>query len=202
MNRGEGDLWRGERIGILGGTFDPPHTGHVGMAAAARDVLGLDRVFFSPAPNPPHKIGDPVTALEDRRAMIEAAIAEEPAFSLADIEGLDRPSFTVDLLRAAVQRTSGEIYFILGADSLAEIGTWREPGEVLRLCTLVVFPRDATLALLPVAGAASVVVFESPRFDVSSTEIRDRLATGREAGGKVPRTVAAYIERRGLYRRH
>jgi nicotinate-nucleotide adenylyltransferase len=201
MTVDDGEDWRGARIGILGGTFDPPHAGHVRMAAAARDALGLDRVFFSPAPHPPHKQGEPLTGWEHRRGMTAAAIAGEPGLFLTGIERGEGPSYTVDLLRAASARTRADLYFILGADSLAGLASWREPREILRLCTLAVFPRDAEAVRLPVPGSASVVVFESPRVDVSSTGLRAALAAGAPSPAGMPPAVLAYIERHRLYGR-
>jgi len=194
--------WRGARIGILGGTFDPPHVAHVRMGVAARDALSLDRVFYSPAPHPPHKRGEPVLPWEHRRAMIAAAVADEPGLAVTDIESGHDPSYTVDLLRAAAARTSADLYLIVGADSLAAFGAWHEPLEILRLCTLVVFPRDDRAPRLALDGPASLVVFESPRLDVSSSAVRDALATGDAGGARlVPAPVAAYIARYQLYRR-
>jgi nicotinate-nucleotide adenylyltransferase len=202
MSRQSAEDWSGDRIGILGGTFDPPHTGHVRMAAAARDVLGLARVFFSPAPHPPHKDGAEVVVWEHRRAMTAAALGGEAGMAVTDIERSDTPSYTVDLLRAAAERTRAELYFIMGADSLARLASWREPAEVLRLCTLVVFPRGEHRMCLPVTGAAALVVFESPRVDVSSAEVRAALESGAPAGsGALSPAVAAYIAQNRLYRR-
>lgn len=198
---GAGEDWSGARIGILGGTFDPPHAGHVRMAAASRDTLELDRVFFSPAPHPPHKEGEGVTAWEHRCAMTAAALEGEPGMSLTRLEGDANPSYTAALLRLASQRTSADLYFIIGADSLAGFASWREPEEILRMCTLVVFPREGHAARLPVAGPASLVVFEAPRMNVSSFEIRAAFAAGAPAAETVPPAVAAYIARHRLYRR-
>lgn len=195
------DDWAGARIGILGGTFDPPHTGHVRMAAAARDVLALDHVFFSPAPHPPHKVGEPVSDWSHRRAMVAAALEGEAGMSVTDLERDANPSWTADLLRAAAARTAADLYFILGADSLAALASWREPEAVLRLCTLVVFPRDGRAVRLPVPGPASLVVFETPRVDVSSTGVRAALEAGAPAAELVPPAVAAYIAVNRLYGR-
>jgi nicotinate-nucleotide adenylyltransferase len=201
MRRDAQEDWSGARIGILGGTFDPPHVGHVRMAAAARDRLGLDRVFFSPAPEPPHKQHEPLTAWEHRRGMVLSAIAGEDGLALTEIERGGAPSYTVDLLRAAAARTPADLYFILGADSLSQFASWREPREVLRLCTLVVFPRGEQRARVPVDGPAAVVVFEAPRIDVSSTDVRAALEAGQTPAGALPPAVSAYIQQNRLYRR-
>jgi nicotinate-nucleotide adenylyltransferase len=193
--------WSGDRIGILGGTFDPPHVGHTAMASAARDVLGLDRVLFSPAPHPPHKSDAETTPLVHRAAMVEAAIAGEERVALAGIEDADATSYTVDLLRACRALTAADLYFILGADSLAELASWRDPAEIMRLATLVVFPRRGSSARAPVTGDASIVVFEAPVVDVSSTEIRSRLERGETPAAGLAPAVARYIERHRLYAR-
>jgi nicotinate-nucleotide adenylyltransferase len=192
--------WKGIRIGVLGGTFDPPHTGHLRMARAARDTLSLDRVFFSVAPHPPHKPGQALSRFEHRRAMVAAAIADEDRFALTDIEASHDPSWTVDLLRACRQRTSAALYFIMGADSLAELASWKDPEEILRLCTLAVFPRDDHAMRLPVPGEAGVVIFEAPRVDLSSSDIRAAIEAGTIPGGALPEAVARYVEREHLYR--
>jgi nicotinate-nucleotide adenylyltransferase len=195
------ERWDGERIGILGGTFDPPHVGHVRMARAARAVLALDRVFFSVAPAPPHKGGEPVTAYEQRVAMVTAAITGDDGLALTRIEEGHVPSYTVDLLRACRERTRADLYFIMGADSVSELARWREPSEIARLATIVVFPRTGAATRVPVAGEVSVVVFEEPVIDVSSTAVRARLERGQRADDDLPPAVARYIEYRGLYAR-
>jgi nicotinate-nucleotide adenylyltransferase len=193
--------WSGDRIGILGGTFDPPHIGHTAMACAARDALGLDRVLLSPAPHPPHKSDADTTPLAHRVAMVEAAIAGEERIALAEIEDAHATSYTVDLLRACRAQTGADLYFILGADSLAELASWRDPAEIVRLATLVVFPRRHALTRAPVAGDASLVVFETPVADVSSSEIRSRLGRGETSTAGLSPAVARYIERHRLYAR-
>ncbi len=201
MSAHANEAWDGARIGILGGTFDPPHVGHTRMAGTARDVLGLDRVFFSVAPAPPHKIGMPMSPYPDRVAMVEAAIDGESRMAVTRVEESHSTSFTVDLLRACRERTGADFYFIMGVDSLVEFPSWREAAEVLRLATLVVFPRGKTRARVMVAGDASVIVFEQPAIDVSSTEIRVNLERDDTATDGLSPAVAHYIARRRLYAR-
>ncbi len=193
-------LWSGARIGVLGGTFDPPHVGHIRMATAALDVLALDRVLMSVAPAPPHKEGADVTDYAHRLAMIEAAIDGVPGLAVTRIEESHAPSYTTDLLRACRARTEADLYFIMGADSLCDLPAWHAPDDILRLCTLVVFPRDRAPVVLNVEGDASVVVFEAPRVDVSSSDIRLAIERGDDAGASIPGPVAEYIGRHGLYR--
>ena len=163
MNTGVAERWDGARLGILGGTFDPPHAGHVRMALAARAALRLDRVFFLPAPHPPHKSDADTTEYRHRLAMLEAAIADTPELQVTHIEAGDATSYTVELLRACRQRTAADLYFILGADSLAELATWREPAEVMRLATLVVFPRTGDVVRAPVGTGRIADRVRSPR---------------------------------------
>ena len=195
------ERWDGARIGILGGTFDPPHVGHVRMARAARDVLELDRVFFSVAPAPPHKRAEPVTAYEERVAMVAAAIAGHDGLALTRVEEAHAPSFSVDLLRACRELTRADLYFIMGADSVSELAKWHEASDIARLATIVVFPRTGAATRVPLAGEVSVVVFEAPVVDVSSTAVRARLERGENADHDLPPAVARYIEYRGLYAR-
>ena len=128
-------LWSGDRIGLMGGTFDPPHTGHVSMAREARRALALDRVLFSVAPRPPHKLHEPTSPLDHRVRMVEIAIEHEDSLAITHMEEAHEPSYTVDFLRACRMRTRADLYFIMGADSLAELSTWKEPGEILRVTT-------------------------------------------------------------------
>jgi nicotinate-nucleotide adenylyltransferase len=194
------DLWRGDRIGVFGGTFDPPHAGHVGMARHARETLGLDRVVFSVAPRPPHKSAAHTSSFDHRFEMVRRAIDGTDGLCVTRIEDEHDVSFTVDLLRACRARTRADLYFIIGADSLVELPTWKEPGEILRLATLVVFARDQAALRLEVPGPSALVVFDAPTFEVSSTLVRRRLAAGDNAGALVSATVAEYAATHHLYR--
>jgi nicotinate-nucleotide adenylyltransferase len=185
---------------VIGGTFDPPHSGHVAMAQTARRSLGLDRVLFSVAPRPPHKLAEPTSPFEHRLRMVEIAVEHEEGLALTHLEESNDISYTVDMLRACRLQTRADIYFIMGADSLVELGTWKEPAEILRLATLVVFPRGDIASRLDVDGPAALVMFESPRIDVSSTAVRGSFAAGRDADGELPAGVAAYARQHGLYR--
>lgn len=200
MRIDESALWAGERIGLIGGTFDPPHSGHLAMAREARRTLGLEHVLFSVAPRPPHKLHDATSPLDHRVRMVEIAIEHEDGLALTRIEDEHETSYTVDLLRACRMRTRADLYFILGADSLVELPTWKDPEEILRLATLVVFPRDDMALRLDVPGPAALVLFESPRVDVSSTAVRASLAAGHDVNGALPPGVAAYANQHGLYR--
>ena len=195
------------RLGILGGTFDPPHVGHLAIAQDARAQLQLDRLLFVPAAVPPHKIGVVGTPAGLRMEMVRAAIAGADAFEASDIElARSGPSYTVDTLRELTKRQPGtELFLLLGADQFRELSTWREPEAIAAQATLVLVPRgegdeDALRAdaarLLP---AARVEVLETVRLDVSSTEIRRRRAAQKPIRYLVPDAVLRVIEREGLY---
>lgn len=200
MSSAEALLWTGARIGLIGGTFDPPHAGHVAMARHAREVLGLDRVLFSVAPRPPHKETAGMTPLEHRLEMVRIAIDGADGLHLTRIEESHDVSFSVDLLHASRMRTRADLYFIIGADSLAELPGWKDPAEILRLATLVVFARDDTPLRLDVPGLAGVIIFEAPKIDVSSTSLRRQLAAGGATGPALAPGVAEYATRHALYR--
>lgn len=201
----------GQRIGVLGGTFDPPHMGHLWLATLAADALGLGRVLLMPAARPPHKGSLPVTNAADRVMMTRLAIAGDPVLDLTLIE-MERPgpSYTLDSLlelRASLGGDAG-LVLIMAADSLAEIDTWREPDRLLELAEWAVGPRPGSAlpertALRERFGAneARIHLLDGPSLDVSSTEIRRRVAAGRSIRYLVPRAVEELIGDRGLYRR-
>jgi nicotinate-nucleotide adenylyltransferase len=204
------------RVGILGGTFDPIHYGHLVIAEEVREALSLDRVLFVPAAVPPHKIGLEITSAEGRAAMVELAIAGNPSFSMCRIE-LDRdgPSYTTDTLReladeAARQRVAREFWFILSAEALAGLRGWDEPDRLLELARLAVVPRPgaplpdapALAAMLPggTAAAARVDCVGTLSLANSASDIRRRAASGRSIRYLVPPAVEAYIREHRLYR--
>ncbi|HEX7473719.1 MAG TPA: nicotinate-nucleotide adenylyltransferase [Candidatus Limnocylindrales bacterium] len=200
------------RWGVLGGTFDPIHHGHLAIAEAARDELGLERVLFVPAGQPPHRPQAPGASAEHRAAMVGLAIEGAPTFALSRLE-LDRqgPSYTVDTLTAmaasAPAGTTPDLWFILSAEAFADFPTWHEAERVLGLCRLVVLPRDghpapdlrALVARLP-ALAGRVALLDGPRIRLSASEIRKRAAAGLSVRYLVPDAVAAYIADHRLYR--
>lgn len=199
-------------IGVLGGTFDPIHYGHLAIAEEAREALGLEQVLFMPAPRPPHKAGIVITAVAHRLAMVELAIADNPDFVISRLEiERDGPSFTVDTMAAldAEVRARGvtpSLAFILSAEALGQLLTWRDPHRLLSLCRLVVTPRDGYR--MPnrdwleehFPGMEDRVVFlDGPRLGHSASDIRRRVARGRSIRYRVPPAVAAYIVDHGLY---
>jgi nicotinate-nucleotide adenylyltransferase len=196
------------RVGIFGGTFDPPHDGHLVAANEAAWELDLERILFLPAANPPHKQGETVARAEDRVAMVRLAIADNPRFELCTIE-LDRGglSYTVETLRELHKQQPGiEPYFIVGMDSLADLPSWHDPAGVLRLARLVAVHRagwdvvDVKSLDRQFPGAAERVhTLRIPGLDISSTDLRDRIAAGRPVRYLIPDPVIAYIEEHNLF---
>jgi nicotinate-nucleotide adenylyltransferase len=191
------------RIGVFGGTFDPPHVGHLLLAADARDALQLDRLIFIPAGAQPLKVDTPAVASpQDRLEMVRLAIADDANYAVDDAEitrkGL---SYTADTLEHLAERYAGaELFFLLGQDSLAGFPKWRNPGRVQELATLALMMRSEAPDVGKWRNAERVVMVSTRRVDVSSTEIRERLRAGKSIKGFVPESVERFIEARGLYR--
>lgn len=196
------------RIGILGGTFDPIHHGHLMAAEQARTGQQLDRVLIVPANRSPLK---PVTQTPaaHRVAMVRLAIQENAAFALSTVD-VDRPppSYALDTV-AALQRESpsAEFVFLIGADQLTDLPHWRAPEQLLQMVPIVVLTRPGTglatsdaLKQLSMAARARITVQEMPAVAISASAIRERVANGHSIRDLTPRPVAAYIEQHGLYR--
>jgi nicotinate-nucleotide adenylyltransferase len=200
-------------IGILGGTFDPIHLGHLALARAALKNLELDQILFVPAARPPHKIGRLISPAADRLAMVELAIADEPRTAISRLE-VDRPgpSYTVDTVRALLDEAGRadraiDVTVILSAESFADLADWHAADRLVELATIAVAPRPghplpdpASLAdkLPGLIGRLTVIHAALP--DISASEIRARVAAGRPIDHLVPPSVAAYIEEHHLYR--
>ena len=191
----------GERLGIFGGTFDPPHVGHLVAAINVRHALGLDRVLLTVANVPWQKVGSrPLSAAEDRLAMVEAAVA--------DVEGLEASgreiarggeSYTVDTLEELLREDpSRQLFVIVGQDAAAGMPTWERCDDVRELATLVVVERPGMASELPAGWAFQRV--QVPRLEISSTELRDRVADGRPLDYLVPRGAIECLRARRLYR--
>jgi nicotinate-nucleotide adenylyltransferase len=202
---------RARRVGILGGTFDPPHIGHLWLATLAADSLGLDQVLLMPAARPPHKGATAISNAADRVMMTRLAISGDSTLDLSLVE-MERPgpSYTVDSLAQLRTHLGKEVGLVLvmAADSFAEIGTWREPERLLELAEWAVGPRmgssmpDRDLLRRRFGTRASRIhLLGGPSLDVSSSEIRARVAGGRPIRYLVPRAVEELIVARGLYRR-
>lgn len=200
--------WRVVRLGVMGGSFDPIHIGHLIMAESVRETLALDSVLFVPVSRQPLKKGKPVTSASHRAAMLELAILGNPHFSLSRVD-IERaaPSYTVDTLSLLREEWPGaKMWFIVGADSLATFPTWREPDGILAQSRLAVVRRpDVTLDLpqleeqLP--GLQDRIDWvDAPLIGVSATDLRHRIAEGRSIRYQVPDMVREYIDREGLYR--
>jgi len=196
------------RLAVIGGTFDPVHYGHLMIAEDVRLRLGLQRVLFMPAGEPPHKTSRVITPARDRYLMAVLATAGNPHFQVSRRE-IDRPgiSFTIDTVRELNEELGDDapVYFVTGADSILEMDTWREPDAVLTEAQVVAVPRPGfDLALLEqtlgAERAARVTVIQSPAVDISSTLIRARIAAGESARYLCPRPVLDYIHKTGLYR--
>ncbi len=193
-------------IGVLGGTFDPPHLGHLVLGECARVQLGLERVYFMPAGDPWRKAGSGVTSASHRLAMTHLAIADNPDFHLDERE-VERigPTYTVDTLRELHAQGMDDVVLILGSDALADMPAWREPDVITALARLAVAPKGADAgerawltAQLGLDAPPSVV--EMPPLPVNSTLVRERVREGMSIRYLVPAAVEEYIELHGLYR--
>lgn len=205
------------RLGLFGGTFDPPHIGHLIVAQDALEALRLDRVLFILAGAPPHKLNQVVTPAAVRLEMLEAALGDDQRFAIETLE-LDRtgPSYTVDTAAALLAKYPGaDLFLLLGADQFREFDMWREPGRLAELVSLVVLSRDGA------AGGAGAARADGPaaspaetagnfgaqyvnvtRIDISSTAIRRRSAAGESIRYLVPAGVATYLSEHRVYEAH
>lgn len=195
------------RIGILGGTFDPPHIGHLILAEYARVMLDFERLLFVPAADPPHKRDENKVAIQHRLAMLERAIADNDHFHISRVD-IDRPGphYSVDTVRLIAESyPDAELYFVMGGDSLRDLPTWYHPAEFIQLCKLAVMRRpDETVQpdmhehILP-GLAQRVVMIDAPLVGISSTMIADRIGQRLSARYLVPDPVLAYILECRLY---
>lgn len=189
------------RIGIFGGTFDPPHLGHLLVAIDAFEALALDRLVFVPTGRQPLKADVTTAPGAARLAMTRRLVGDDARFAVDAMEiERDGLSFTIDTLHAfAARDPEAERYFLLGADAWRSFPRWRSPDEIMRLATVVVLTRGGE----PIGPAASGVraprVLPTRRIDISSTEIRSRIRAGLSLRGFVPEAVRDYIEANGLY---
>ena len=198
-----------DRIGIFGGTFDPPHLGHLILASEAQDQLDLTRLLWTLTPEPPHKQDQSITAIEYRLAMVNLAIEDNPSFELSHVE-LDRPGphYTLDTIRiVAEQNPNAEIVPIIGGDSLSDLPTWHRPKELLYACHWVGVMRrpgeSANLEALErkLPGISSKIHYvDAPLLEIASRQIRSRIAEGRPFRYYLPPTVYEYIKENHLYR--
>ncbi len=203
---------KSERIGILGGTFDPVHYAHLAIAEEVYCALRLTRMLFVPAGQPPHKPERRITPARHRLAMLERAISANPHFSLSLVD-MQRagPSYTVETVRLLRDEwgPGAELFFVIGGDSLKDLPTWREPAGILEQATLVALMRPGysdvsaeraqLVARLP-GLEQRLITLEGPRMDISSTDLRQRVAEGRPIRYQTPDAVEEYIRQHDLYR--
>ena len=196
-------------IGIMGGTFNPIHIGHLIAAEEVSDKMNLDKVIFIPAGNPPHKEGKFIAEAKQRLEMVKLATKENPKFSVSDIEiNRDGKTFTYDtLVELHNIYYETKIYFIIGYDTLKEIDTWKRINEVCKLCSFIVVNRNNANSEMNYEiekksdkYKCNIHVVDIPNIEVSSTDIRDRIALKRSIKYIVTESVSDYICDRGLYR--
>ena len=200
-----------KRIGIMGGTFDPIHMGHLITAEMVRAEAELNEVLFIPSARPPHKDGTRAASIADRFAMTACAIQDNPNFSLSDMElRREGPSYTVDTIAALYDQFDGAaLFFITGADAMNYLYRWHEPPRHLQSCQFIVAtrqgtPHDETLLAeqFTAEERRHIDVVPTPHLEISSTMIRARVRAGKSIRHLVPRAVEEYIVGRGLYRAH
>lgn len=195
------------RLGLFGGSFDPPHVGHLLVASDAFEALELDRIVFVPAGVQPLKVGRAVASAEHRLAMVQLLVGHDPRFVVDPIE-INRPglSFTVDTLAAFADRDSeAEMFLLVGADVPRAFARWREPERVMELATVVVLQRGGELETGDDEDPRAIDLMKrlrrlaTRRVDISSTEIRQRVRDGLSIRGFVPDAVAEFIAAERLY---
>jgi nicotinate-nucleotide adenylyltransferase len=191
------------RIGIFGGSFDPPHNGHLGIATHAAERLKLDRTILVPSAIPPHKLERDLSSPEERLMMCRLAIEDIPTLSVSEVElRREGVSYSVDTLRDFSQLFPGsELFMLIGMDNYLEFHLWRDPAQILELATVIVMDRPGYRSLHkdPPPGSRIRRV-EVPQFDISSTEIRRLVHLGEPISGLVPPAVEEYIIAHRLYR--
>lgn len=198
----------GGKLGVLGGTFDPIHMGHLQMAEAVYRRMSLSQVLFIPAYVPPHKVGMYFATAEERYAMTELAVAAYPCFTVSDME-LRRSgvSYTIDTIRELHKLyAEQQLYFIIGADSVAQLHTWHNIEEMLELITFVAAGRpgydgvmEQVARRLGQRARERIILLDTPEYDISSTDIRARIRRQESLAGLVPQAVEQYIYRHDLY---
>ena len=198
------------KMGVLGGTFDPVHNGHLAIADEVRNRLDLSVVMFIPAGQPWLKVDSPITAAEHRVEMVRLATADKAYCQVSTME-VEREglTYTLDTLAELWKRLGAEdeVFFILGWGSLTELPQWREPESIIRLCRLVAVPRPGyprpdleSLEKIIPGLSERVTILDKPEIDISASDIRERVAGGLSISRLVPEAVEQYIRDEGLYR--
>ncbi len=200
------------RIAFFGGTFDPPHNGHTGLAEQVIAAGRADKVLFVPASSPPHKFGLPVTPYSHRLAMLRLALGALPGVETSDIEArLGRiPSYTFDVMSALERELPGaRLQLMMGSDSLLQLHSWHMSGELVRRWEILTYPRPGEMVTVEdlckfwdadIAGKLIKSIMKLPFFEISSTEIRKRIAKNEKVGKLIYRDVEDYIINNGLYK--
>ncbi len=200
----------GCKLGIMGGTFDPIHYGHLVLAEQIRTKFNLDRIYFIPSGNPPHKDSGRVSDKRHRFNMTLLATVTNPHFEVSKLEiNKEGPSYTIDTVKAILGKINEQdrIFFITGADALRELDTWKDPEELFRLCSFIGATRpgydrrevEMKIEKMQTDYGASIDLTEVPALAISSTEIRDRVQSGLSIKYLVPESVEQYIYKNGLY---
>lgn len=197
------------KVGILGGTFDPIHTGHLFIAQTALDEAGLDEVVFVPSGSPPHKKNNEVTNASCRLHMVTEAISSNPNFNVSEIDiDNNKTGYTYDLLTLLTEKNPEvSFYFIMGADSFMEIKTWYRYDELLTMVGFIVMKRkgydseemDYQTGIFKKTHQARIIILDSPKLEISSSEIRNRIKTNKSIKYLVPEKVEMYIYQKNLY---
>ena len=202
-----------KKIGLMGGTFDPIHRGHLMLGQQAQEEYGLDEVWYMPSRIPPHKKDHKITSASDRCGMVQAAIAPYPKFLLSDFElkRTEGNTYTADTLRLLKKEyPSFEFYFIVGADSIHDIEKWYHPDYVLREVTFLAAEREYEnaersledqISYLQKKYGARIYQLHCSTVDIASAEIRERLAANQPVDDLIPAAVFSYIREHGLYQR-
>lgn len=197
-------------IGIMGGTFNPIHYGHLLICEHIREEFGLEKILFVPAKSPPHKDAEGIIGTEYRMEMVRRAISSNPWFEFSDVEmRLEGPSYTVKTLEVLSEKFGerDNLGLIIGADSMVQFTTWKRYEEILRMASLIVAPRpdtdrrllDSAIEKLKKDFDARIYLSRTNAYDFSSTEIRNRVKAGLSIKYMVPESVECYILQQGLY---
>ena len=189
------------KIGLLGGTFDPPHLAHLILAQVVLEKLKLDQIWFVPSYIPPHKRLNQITPARHRLKMLKLALAHNPNFGVCEVELRRRGiSYTVDTLRElSLQKPKKRLYLIIGSDSLELLPGWKEPKDIFRLACVVVVNRPGHIPGLRRSRLGKVITQKAPLLEISSSEIRERVKSGEDISYWVPPRVKQYIESKRLY---
>jgi len=194
------------KIGIFGGTFDPPHNGHLALAEAAKEALGLDEVIFMPAYRNPLKAKGRSTPAKHRLEMVKRLVAGRPGMAVSDSEvSRGGPSYAIDTLSELQHVQPGEYWFILGSDALKSLPQWKQPERLLKICRLAAAvrpPQDPKEVLMrfPAEVKNVVDIVEMKPIELSASDLRDKVARGQSISQWVPKTVLQYIEDQKLYK--